>query len=83
MKEKLATVAPVVEDLRMKKEERMKQFADIKAQIGKINGEISGYNSPSNALMSSSDEQDLSLRKLNEYQTQLRTVQREKVCKIH
>lgn len=81
MKEKLASVTPLVEDLRTKKEERMKQFADIKAQIEKISGEISGYNTLNNSLMSSLtlEEQDLTLRKLNEYQTHLRTLQKEKV----
>ncbi|CAK7326864.1 unnamed protein product [Dovyalis caffra] len=85
LKEKLASVTPVVEDLRMKKEERIKQFVEIKAQIDKINGEISEYNSLNNALMSSLtlEEQDLSLRKLSEYQTHLRTLQKEKSDRLH
>lgn len=82
LKEKLASVTPLVEDLRMKKEERVKQIADIKAQIEKISGEISGYNHVNSALMSSLtfEEQDLSLRKLTDYQTHLRSLQKEKVC---
>ncbi|KAG8637579.1 hypothetical protein MANES_15G138700v8 [Manihot esculenta] len=85
LKEKLASVTPLVEDLRTKKEERMKQFADIKAQIEKISGEISGYNTLNNSLMSSLtlEEQDLTLRKLNEYQTHLRTLQKEKSDRLH
>ncbi|KDP38177.1 hypothetical protein JCGZ_04820 [Jatropha curcas] len=85
LKEKLACVTPLVEDLRMKKEERMKQFTDIKAQIEKISGEISGYNHLNNSLMSSLtlDEQDLSIRKLNEYQTHLHTLQKEKSDRLH
>lgn len=81
MKEKLASVAPLVEDLRVKKEERMKQFSDIKAQIEKISGEISGYNHLNNAPVSSLtlDEHDLSVRKLTEYQAHLHTLQKEKV----
>lgn len=67
MKEKLASVTPVVEDLRMKKEERIKQFAEIKAQIEKISSEISEYNNLNNTLVTNLtlDEQDLSLRKLS------------------
>lgn len=82
MKEKLASVTPVVEDLRMKKEERIKQFAEIKAQIEKISSEISEYNNLNNTLVTNLtlDEQDLSLRKLSEYQTHLRSIQKEKVC---
>lgn len=82
LKEKLAAVTPLVEDLRIQKEERMKQFSDIKAQIEKIRGEISGYSDHLNKAMINSltlGEEDLTLRKLNEYQTHLRTLQKEKV----
>ncbi|CAN8266832.1 unnamed protein product [Cochlearia groenlandica] len=82
LKEKLAAVTPLVENLRIQKEERVKQFSDIKAQIEKISGEISGYGDHNlNKAMISSltlEEQDLTLRKLNEYQTHLRTLQKEK-----
>uniref|UniRef100_A0A2P2KH42 Uncharacterized protein MANES_15G138700 n=2 Tax=Rhizophora mucronata TaxID=61149 RepID=A0A2P2KH42_RHIMU len=85
LKQKLAFVAPLVEDMRMKKEERLKQFADIKTQIDKISGEISGYSNVNNVLMSSLtlDEQDFSLRKLNEYQTHLRSLQKDKSDRLH
>lgn len=85
LKEKLASVTPMVEDLKMKQEERMKQFADIKAQIEKISGEISGYSRANGAMISSLtlDEQDFSLRKLTEYQTHLRTLQKEKSDRLH
>lgn len=80
LKEQLASVTPLVEDLRSKKEERLKQFADIRAQIEKISGEISGYNHHTNTMISclTLEEQDLSLRNLNECQTHLRTLQKEK-----
>lgn len=78
MKEKLAAVTPLVEDLRLQKEERVKQFSDIKAQIEKISGEISGYSDSLNKSLTL-QEQDLTLRKLNEYQTHLRTLQKDKV----
>ena len=78
----LASVTPLVDDLKVKKEERLKQLADIKAQIEKISAEISGYHSINSALIGTvvAEEQDLSLRKLNEYQMQLRTLQKEKVA---
>ena len=71
-----------VEELKKKKDERLKQFEDVKAQIEKISGEIFGFHSVNNALSSTTveDDQDLSLRRLNEYQTHLRTLQKEKVC---
>lgn len=85
LKEKLASVTPLLEDLRMKKEERMKQFADIKTQIEKISGEISGYSYPSDTMISSLtlEDQDLSLRKLTEFQTHLQTLQKEKSDRLH
>ncbi|KAM7270385.1 hypothetical protein ACFE04_029599 [Oxalis oulophora] len=85
LKEMLAAVSPLVEDLKVKKEERMKQFLDIKAQIDKISSEMSGYNLQSNVFVKSLtlDEQDLSTRKLTEYQLQLRSLQKEKSDRLH
>ncbi|KAJ6689495.1 hypothetical protein OIU85_005861 [Salix viminalis] len=85
LKQKLASVTPVVEELRMKKEERIKQFAEIKSQVEKISSEISEYNNLSNTLSTNLtlDEQDLSLRKLGEYQTHLRSLQKEKSDRLH
>ena len=62
-------VTPLVEDLKLKKEERIKQFADIKGQIEIINGEILGYSQITNTV--NLEEQDLSTRKLGEYQSHL------------
>ncbi|XP_027096442.1 65-kDa microtubule-associated protein 6-like [Coffea arabica] len=79
LKEQLAYVTPLVEDLKLRKEERFKQFADINAQIEKIMGEILGYSHIINSVNSMNlDEQDLSLRKLTEYQSHLRNLQKEK-----
>ncbi|KAF1869679.1 hypothetical protein Lal_00017254 [Lupinus albus] len=80
LKEKLASVTPLVEDLMKRKDERLKQFADIKAQIEKISGEISGLHPVNNAMSSTTfeEEQDLSLRRLNEYETHLHILQKEK-----
>lgn len=84
LKEQLTFVTPLVEDLKVKKEERMKQFADIKLQIDRISGEISGYGQVVDAVSSLNlGEQDLSLRKLTEYQTHLRTLQKEKSERLH
>lgn len=81
LKEKFASIAPLVDDLRIKKEERMKQFSDIKTQIEKISGEISGYDNLNNSLINLFlEEEDLSIRRLADYQTHLLTLQKEKVC---
>ncbi|XP_042066457.1 65-kDa microtubule-associated protein 6-like [Salvia splendens] len=79
LKGQLASVRPLVEDLKLKEEERMKQFADIKSQIEKISGEISGYGSTSSSMsVLTLEEQDLSVRKLTEHQSKLRSLQKEK-----
>ncbi|KAJ0794621.1 putative microtubule-associated protein, MAP65/Ase1/PRC1 [Helianthus annuus] len=68
LKGQLMMVTPLVEDLKSKKEERIKQLADIKSQIEKINGEILGYNQITSTVSSLNlEEKDLSIRKLGEY----------------
>ncbi|KAI7748900.1 hypothetical protein M8C21_006313 [Ambrosia artemisiifolia] len=83
LKGQLMTVTPLVEDLKSKKEERIKQFSDIKSQIEKINSEILGYNQIASTISSLNlEDQDLSLRKLGEYQSHLRSLQKEKSERI-
>lgn len=61
----------------------MKQFSDIRSQIEKISGEVSGYGSTVSSMsVLNLDEQDLSVRKIMEYQSKLRALQKEKVCKV-
>lgn len=77
IKEQLAAIAPVLEQLWKQKEDRVKEFSDVQSQIQKICGEIAG-----NLNLSESpavDESDLSLKKLDEYQSQLHDLQKEKV----
>ncbi|KZV46420.1 65-kDa microtubule-associated protein 6-like [Dorcoceras hygrometricum] len=79
LKLQLDSVTPIVEDLKLKKEERTKQFADIKAQIEKITSEISGYGQLVGVTISLDlEEQDLSLRKFTEHQSRLRALQKDK-----
>lgn len=80
LKKQLECLTPLLEDLRLKKEERIKQLADVKTQIDKINAEILGhFHLHSNGV----EEHDLSLRKLNEYRTHLQTLQNEKVYLVN
>lgn len=79
LKDQLMLLAPVVEDLKLRKEERMKQFLNMRAQIDKITLEITGYSHLANSgLALDMEEQDLSLRKFIEYQTCLQALQKEK-----
>uniref|UniRef100_A0A0E0EUC0 Microtubule-associated protein MAP65-1a n=1 Tax=Oryza meridionalis TaxID=40149 RepID=A0A0E0EUC0_9ORYZ len=84
LKEQLAAVVPVLENLKGKKEERLKQFSDIQSQIEKIRSELSEYrdgDDKANSLIV--DENDLSTRKLNNYQAQLHALQKEKSDRLH
>lgn len=85
LKEQFASVAPLLEELRVKKAERVKQFAELQSQIEKISAEITGYGHRSDVLDSpfSVEEHDLSIRKLTEYQTQLHNLQKEKSDRLH
>ncbi|RZS06658.1 hypothetical protein BHM03_00037368 [Ensete ventricosum] len=74
LKGKLASVNPILENLQAKKEDRVKQFSDIWYQIEKLNVEITGFRDAVTI-----EEDDLSTRKLTEYQTKLRSLQKEKL----
>ncbi|KAF7059141.1 hypothetical protein CFC21_066084 [Triticum aestivum] len=79
LKEQLATVVPVLDDLKCKKEERIKQYYDIRSQIEKIRSELSERSDKGDHVNSpADDEHDLSTRKLNSYQAQLSALQKDK-----
>ncbi|KAF5728433.1 65-kDa microtubule-associated protein 1-like [Tripterygium wilfordii] len=81
IKEQLAAIAPALEHLWKQKEERVKEFSDIQSQIQKICGEIAGsLNINENPAV---DESDLSLKKLDEYHSQLQELQKEKSERLH
>lgn len=68
----------MLEQLWKQKEERVKEFSDVQSQIQKICGEIAG-NLNLNDQAPAVDESDLTLKKLDEYQSQLQELQKEKV----
>ncbi|KAG6530372.1 65-kDa microtubule-associated protein 6-like isoform X2 [Zingiber officinale] len=79
LKEQLASVTPLLEVLREIRAERSRQFTDVQSQIEKIKAEIEGttcHHPPTNAVEIEQD--DLSIRKLTEYQLQLKGLQKDK-----
>ncbi|KAM0953097.1 putative microtubule-associated protein, MAP65/Ase1/PRC1 [Dioscorea sansibarensis] len=76
LKKQLDVVSPLLENLRNKKEERMKQFSDVLLEMKKLSAEIAGYSSHNDSFRL--DEHDLSSRRLNEFRAQLQIVQKEK-----
>ncbi|CAN6560584.1 unnamed protein product [Malus baccata var. baccata] len=81
IKEQLAAIAPLLEQLWKQKEERVKEFTDVQLQIQKICGEIAGNSNLSESPVV--DESDLSLKKLDEFQSQLHDLQKEKSERLH
>lgn len=82
IKEQLAAIAPALELLWKQKEERIKEFSDVQSQIQKICAEIAGtlnINDQTPAV----DETELSLKKLDEYQSHLQQLQKEKSDRLH
>ncbi|KAL4298659.1 65-kDa microtubule-associated protein 1 [Arachis ipaensis] len=82
IKEQLAAIAPILEQLWEQKEERIKEFSDVQSQIQKICGEIAGNLSLSDNPPAI-NQSDLSLKKLDEYQSELQELQKEKSERLH
>lgn len=84
IKEQLAAIAPILKQLWEQKEERIKEFSDVQSQIQKICGEIAGSLTLGDPTGTPAvDESDLSLKKLDEYQSQLQELQKEKVILLY
>lgn len=80
LKEQLDSITPALKEMRLRKEERVNQFRTVQAQIHKISAEIAGlseYDDSSTTI--TVNENDLSLKKLEEYQSELQALHEEKV----
>lgn len=80
LKEQLDSITPVLREMQLRKEERMNQFRAVQGQIQKISAEIAGqseYDDSSSTVVV--NENDLSLKKLEEYQIELQRLHKEKV----
>ncbi|XP_078439067.1 microtubule-associated proteins 65-1 [Wolffia australiana] len=81
IKEQLAAVTPVLEELKKLKEERAKKFSDVISEIQKIKIEINGgLNSNKPPVF---DDGDLSLKKLDQFHSHLQELQKEKSERLH
>lgn len=84
IKQQLAAIAPALEQLCKQKEERVKEFADVQSQIQTICEEIAGTLKVGDRVgMPVVDENDLSIKKLDEFQCQLLELQKEKSDRLH
>ncbi|KAF8762597.1 hypothetical protein HU200_009286 [Digitaria exilis] len=82
LKEQLNSITPALQEMQMRKEARVKQFMEVQTEIQRIASEIAGRlgNEAVNV-----NEEDLSLKKLEEFQSELQRLKREKsdrLCKV-
>ncbi|KAK4783666.1 hypothetical protein SAY86_008040 [Trapa natans] len=83
LKEQLSTAKLILDDLRLKKEERMNEFVDTQSQIAKICAEIAGSNELLiNSIDSQVNEHDLTWGKLKELKSYLQELQSEKLIRL-
>ncbi|OQU92942.1 65-kDa microtubule-associated protein 6 isoform X2 [Sorghum bicolor] len=80
LKDQLAAVTPLLEDLRAKKQDRIKQISNVQSQIEKIKAQISDHNyqDSDGSVKQLNDDHDLSTRRISDLQMQLRNLQKEK-----
>lgn len=82
LKEQLGAIAPALQKLQSKKTERMKQFETIQSEIVKVCAEISDQSEYDQHLLHDHvvvNENDLSLKRLEEYQMELQRLHADKV----
>ncbi|MED6195456.1 hypothetical protein PIB30_037970 [Stylosanthes scabra] len=75
LKQELARICPELEEMRKRKSDRRNQFIDVHEQIQSISNEMYGTGEYAPAVI---DENDLSMRKLEELHRQLNALQKEK-----
>ncbi|KAG8048054.1 hypothetical protein GUJ93_ZPchr0008g13067 [Zizania palustris] len=82
LREQLNSITPALQEMQMRKEARLKQFMEVQTEIQRIASEIAGC--PENEVITVNQE-DLSLKKLDEHQSELQRLKREKsdrLCKV-
>jgi Ase1/PRC1/MAP65 family protein len=80
LKEQLAILNPLLDALRNKREERIKELIELQSKITHLSEEIAGnvhHTRPAQV-----DEHDLSVKKLNELSSQLEALEKEKVIYV-
>ena len=78
LKDQVAVIVHMVEDLKSRRDERLKNFLDIQSKIFKIQAELSGIP-VENFTAQLFDEEDLSQRRLGELNAQFNELRKEKV----
>ncbi|KAK4265038.1 hypothetical protein QN277_026141 [Acacia crassicarpa] len=78
LKEQLKSITPALEEMYLRKEERLNRFRAVQEQIQKVKADIAGNSEEALLSIIAVNESDLSLKKLEEYQTELQLLYNEK-----
>lgn len=79
LKNQIASLKPILEDLRARKKERIDEFVDIQSQIAAICAEIAGNGQSKNNGDVKTEDSDLTAKRLTELKLHLKELQSEKV----
>lgn len=82
LKERISAIRPILDDLRLKKKKRIKEFSETQLQIGQIRADISGNGQFVISAESQVNEGDLTVKKLGELKSQLQELQYEKTLRL-
>lgn len=82
LKDQLSALKPILDDLSLKKEKRVKDFSAIQSQIVRISAEIAGNGVSKNVGDPGVNERDLSVKRLGELQSHLEELHKEKVLRL-
>ena len=80
IKQQLAAIAPTLEQLNKKNNERVREFVNVQSQIDQICGEIAGTTEVGEQVARPQvNEDDLTLERLEDFRSQLQELEKEKV----
>ncbi|KAH1046021.1 hypothetical protein J1N35_036805 [Gossypium stocksii] len=82
LKHQISYIRPVLEELRSKKKQRVKEFTETQSQIVKICAEIAGNGQAMTSSDPQVDERDLTVKKLGELKSHLQELQNEKIIRL-
>ncbi|KAL6130158.1 hypothetical protein ACLB2K_068539 [Fragaria x ananassa] len=83
LRDQISAVKPVLEELSLKKQERVNDFSVIQTQIARISSEIAGNGVAENAgEYAGVDETDLTLKRLGELKSHLEELHKEKALRL-
>ncbi|KAJ6944373.1 hypothetical protein NC652_009690 [Populus alba x Populus x berolinensis] len=83
LKQQISAVNPVLDELRLKKLERMKDFYETETQIARICAEIAGSDRSFDSADPEIDERDLTVKRMGELKSHLKELQSEKSLRLH